>query len=294
MMRRFFIALLSLFTLVTFAPPLTAHAIAPVETKDRGLYISPLRKYTTLKPGETTTRSFTVANLTNQPMTVTTSIERFSVIDYSYDFKFDTVDNDWIRLVERSVTLKPYESRDLAYRITLPRDAPPGGYYYTLLASSTAAKSTIQAATLLYLTVGGDLSYTSQVTADTLPHIVFASTIPYSFRIKNTGNTHYFALVSARIDGIFYHDAPTGTSQLLMPGTTRSAASSIRSPILPGIYKLTYSITPDHGDKTTGERYFLYAPLWSLAAVALVVGGVLHLLRKRRPRATDKQTMDKS
>ena len=265
-----------------------ASAIAPTENnkaKNKGLYISPLRSYLSLNANESVTRAFTIANLTESPMTITAHIEQFSVADYSYDYRFDEVDNNWVQLVENVVTLQPYESHELAYRVTVPKNAAPGGHYYSLYASSTTQnggnKSTVQAASLLYLTVNGDLKRTSQVIGRSLPAVVLTPEIKYSLDIKNTGNIHYFAYVEARVDGLFYQNAPNGSSQLLMPGTTRRIEGSIKSPLLPGVYKLSYTITPDQGPKTEGSQYFLFLPPWTVALLIILGAVIGHTIVRR-------------
>lgn len=270
-----------------------ASAIAPVDATEKGLYISPLRNYLALNAGSSVTRAYTVANLTGQPMSVQTHLERFSVVDYDYTYEFSEVDNDWVAIPVDSFTLKPYESREVSYTVTLPASATPGGYYYTLYAASTvtsgATKSTLQAATLLYLTVNGALTRTSVITDHSLPFLVVSPRVEYTLDVKNTGNVHYFAQLSSTIDGLFYHDAPNGTSQLLMPGKVRHLTSSIATPVIPGIYKLTYTITPDDGVSYAESRYFVYAPLWFIIALGFVVLFLAHRVRSQRRNSTEDQ-----
>lgn len=195
------------------------------------------------------------------------------------------MDNNWLQIVDNSFVLKPYESREVPYKLTLPASASPGGYYYTLYASSTAqtgaTNSTVRAASLLYLTVNGDLTRTSQVIDRSLPWIVTSPQINYSLNIKNTGNVHYFGYFESKVRGLTYTDAPNGSSQLLMPGTIRHIENSIRSPILPGIYRLEFSYVPDQGRTTTGTQYFLYLPPWSIALLALLIALSIHFIRQQ-------------
>lgn len=294
-MRRFILALTTLSLILGIISP-AAGAVTPAATattpKNKGLYISPVRSYLSLNAGESATRAFTVANLTESPMTVTAHIEQFSVADYSYNYQFDEVDNNWVQLVENVVTLQPYEAHEITYRVTLPPTAAPGGQYYTLYASSTsqngAQTSTVQAATLLYLTINGTLTRTSHVVNRSLPRVVFTPQISYSLDVKNTGNIHYFAYIATRVDGLFYHNAPNGVSQLLMPGTTRTIENTIASPLLPGIYKLSYSYTPDQGSKITGLQYFLFLPPWSIALLIIVLAILIHFLSRRYKRKRQK------
>lgn len=273
-MRRFLFALSGLLVFILlFTAPVSAASLP--DTKNKGLYISPLRSYLSLDAGAAVTRSFTVANLTDLPMPIVAHIERFSMVDYSYDYSFSKVNNDWVHLVQTTATLAPYESRQFVYTVTLPKDAAPGGYYYSLFASTSTTSgsttNTVQAASLLYLTVKGDVTYDFAISNPSIPVVVTGPSIKYSFDITNTGNVHYFAMVSAAVDGLFYHDAPNGTSQLLMPGAVRRISASINSPLFPGIYKLTYTIAPDHGDALTRSQFFIHAPLWSIIALFFAI-----------------------
>ncbi len=257
------------------------------DTKNQGLYISPVRTYLSGAPGETLTRSFTVANKTNQPMTVQAHVEQFSVEDYSYNFIFTHTDNTWVQTEQNAIALAPYQAHELVYTVTLPKAAMPGGYYYTLYVAATSPageSTTLQTGMMLYLTVKGQLTYTSSASQPALPYFVTSPAISYALTVKNTGNTHYFVYTSTAIDGILYHDAPNGTSQLLMPGTTRQITASIRSPLLPGIYRLTYNIKPDNGATTTGSRYFVYLPLWSIIGICLCLGVLWRLWLRRQSK----------
>lgn len=284
------IALLIAICLATAIYPWQANAVAPVDTGNKGLYISPLRNYLAINAGQSVTRAFTVANLTDQPMSVRTHLERFSVVDYSYTYEFDKVNNNWVTIPITEFLLKPFESREVAYKVDLPKTATPGGYYYTLYAASTvtsgATKSTLQAATLLYLTVNGTLLRTSVVSDHALPFLVIGPRVEYALNIKNTGNVHYFAQLSSAVSGLFYHNAPNGTSQLLMPGKTRHLSASIASPLIPGVYKLTYTVSPDDGISYAESRYFLYAPLWFIIALGFIALFIANRIRLAKRHAS--------
>ncbi len=284
MIRRVFLALLACLLVAGF--PLTATAEPALDTKNKGLYISPLRNYLSLSAGDTVTRSFTVANLTDTAMTVNIHVERFSMIDYSYDYSFSKVQNDWLHFSQSVLTLEPYRSQEVPYTLSLPTTAAPGGYYYSLFASTTnssgSTSNTIQAGSLLYLTIKGKTTYDFTLSKVTVPILVTGPKINYSFDIENTGNTHYFALVSAQVDGLFYHDAPNGTSQLLMPGAIRHVAASINAPLFPGIYRLTYTIAPDHGSIMTKRQLIINAPPWSIVALFFVVLVIIGIRRRKK------------
>jgi len=288
-MRRYLVALLLIISVIASTAAPVTHA-ATLELKNKGLYISPVRSYVSLPAGQTVTRSFRVANLTEKPMTVSISVEKFSVADYAYDFQFSRLDNDWIQPVEKQFTLKPLEGREVPYRVAIPQKAPAGGQYYTLYASAdlleAGLEGTVRATTLLYLTVDGTLTRTSQIVGSELFPIVIGPQIPYKIDVKNTGNIHYFAYFLASVDGLFYHQEPTGTSSLLMPGTTRHAEHTVKAPPLPGIYKVTYGYNPDQGDPVRVAQYILFVPPWSIVVFAIIAVVAIKYFNRRRNSVT--------
>jgi hypothetical protein len=279
-----------------FALPATVHAAEA--TKERGLLISPIRSYEALDAGDTKTRSVTVANMTNKPIVVTMSLEQFSVADYVYDYRFSQPKNNYVRLVENRIELKPFESHAVPYVIDLPATAAPGGEYYTFFASATLGSGTlngtVRAASLLYLTVNGDLIQTGDVVKSSIPWVIFTPQIPYTIDIKNTGNVHYFANFTGSVAGAFYNSSPTGTSQLLMPKTTRRITGTVTSPLLPGVYKLNFGYTTDSGAKVSRSQYFLFLPPWFLVllAVAGYVFGKRYIKRRSARAETKKEPTD--
>ena len=79
---------------------LAALHIAPGATSaaGEGLRISPVRQFLSAKAGSATHNKFTVTNLTDKTLQVRLGVQQFSVADYTYDFIFDSPDNDWLRL----------------------------------------------------------------------------------------------------------------------------------------------------------------------------------------------------
>lgn len=280
MVRRVFIAAAAIVIASLTAGTVRAAA------EDTGIAVTPLRSYLALDAGSTVTRSLSVANRSSEPLTITTHIEQFSMADYTYDYRFEPVKNNWVTIAQPTLTLQPFESRDIPYQVAVPASAPPGGQYYTLYASSVAqqgpARTTVQVASLLYLTVNGDQVQTAKTTGSYLPWLVIGPTIDYTLDLKNTGNTHYFVLITGRVDGPGYRDAPNGTSHLLMPGTPRRIAASMAAPFFPGVYQLTYTITPDQRPPQHATHYFLYLPIWSLLVLASLIGLAVVVWRRRR------------
>ncbi len=278
---------------------LLPYGTAAADTKNRGLYISPPRDYITVEAGSSQVQAFTVANLTDTTMTVDLTVKQFSMSDYIYDYQFRQPDNDWLKLNLSRVELKPNESKKIPYQLTIPPKTAPGGRYYTLFASANLSKgslsSTVQATTLLYLTVNGQLVRTSVLQKDSIPWLVTGSTIPYKFNVKNTGNIHYSAYFYAQLRGVFGQISETGTGHLLMPGAVRTVTESIPSPLLPGIYQVTYGYKVDFAQIITNKTaYIVFIPPWSIVAFILLIVAGRWMYRKKWPKGEPRPRLFRS
>ncbi|MFA5004295.1 MAG: hypothetical protein WC498_03415 [Candidatus Saccharimonadales bacterium] len=290
-MKRF-IALLVLFILVAAMPwGIVRAAGTPPTTK--GLLITPLRKYTAVDAGSAQTSSFTVSNLTDRPLTVTLSIKQFSVANYTYDYRFSDPNNNWVTLGLKQVSLAPNRSQKIPYTISVPVGSAPGGHYYTLFASADMAtsgfKSTVQAATLLYLTVNGRFIQTGKLQSGSIQRLAFGNQIAYTLDALNTGNVHYFVYLSGSFHGWLTKPPTPLTAHILLPGTVRHMRGFIPAPVLPGVYRATFGYKTDSGQTFTTSRYVVFVPPWFIAFIlAAVMLGVA--LRSRKQSASTKNT----
>lgn len=255
---------------------------AEAATKATGLSISPLYQYTQVQAGSPQNGSITIADLNSTPMTVSLSVKRFSVSDYTYDYSFSAPGNDWINLGQTEASLQPGQSQKVAYSLNVPAGAAPGGYYYTLLASANLGNhglnTTVQAASLLYVTVAGQLVQTGRIEHSKIPWFSFGKGVTYSLDALNTGNVHYFVYTSGSLHGMFLSKQSAALTYLLMPGHLRRLTGTIPAPWLPGIYHASYGYHTDSSSKLiTRSRSILFIPPWFVAAVVIILlfGGKL-------------------
>lgn len=260
-----------------------------------GLAVSPLRQQATVAAGKTSSGYFTVADSTEKPMKVTLSIKKFSVADYSYDYTFQTDSDGWATLRKPTLNLKAGQGEKAWYDIKVPEKATPGGYYYALVASTeeaskSGAPQTIQVVTILYLTVDGKLVRTSVLQDDSIPFLVTGSDIPYKFTVKDTGNVYFSAHFYGQLQSLFKTYPQVGTSHILMPGKPRIISGTIASPLLPGIYRVTYGYKVDFADfVNTKTVYIVYVPPWSIAALIFILLLARWLWQKRRKYIAKKK-----
>lgn len=270
-----------------------APAFAVKQPPNRGLFISPLRQFVTTDPGQPKSGQLTVANITDKPISVTLSVGEFSVTDYTYDYQFNSVKEDWITLSNPQVELKPFQSKSITYNLAVPKGASPGGRYFTIFATTVlrneSVDSTVRVASVLFVTVDGKLKKTSEIRKGSLPAVSFGGNIDFSLDLVATGNTYFFVYANGKLNGLSTKPAQQEAAHILVPGAARTVKGVILAPLLPGVYQATYGYKTDSGTSESRSKYIIYAPVWFLAimAIGLWYGVRLLILRHHRIRHRD-------
>lgn len=290
MARRFVILIVLALAIALYPLPVDA------AVKGKGLFVSPTRQELKVAAGNTATGDITIANYSNKPMTIKLYVQQFSVTEYAYDFKFTPPTDDWVKLSETLVELQPNQSRQIRYVIAAPPGAQLGGHYFTIFASADllghSLPATVQAATLLYVTVDGTLIRSSEIKKSSIPFLVTDQNLTYELDVKNTGNVHFSAFFSGRLEGLFVKQSGSEVGYLLMPGVPRTIKGSIPMPLLPGIYRATYGFGAENVKGTmTKTTYVLFIPPWSVAAlvVTLMLGRLVWQNRHNRKVAVEEE-----
>jgi hypothetical protein len=279
--------------------PSNATAMGSQPNIEKGLLITPLRQFLSVDAGKTVNSSFSVANLTDTPLTVDLKVEQFSVTDYVYNYTFSKPKDPWLQLSTQHVDLQHNQTKSIDYSIAVPVGSAPGGHYYTLLASATLSsggiKNTIQAADLVYLTVNGELTTVSHLESSSIRKLNFGNDIPYTLKPINTGNVYSFVYVSGELHGLFVRPVETSNAHLLMPGHVRTLSDSIPSPVLPGVYRASYGYKTESNWIIEESHWIVYIPPWFIAlllAMALVLPQIVVRLRKQKPSETTPDSSD--
>ncbi|HEY8886061.1 MAG TPA: hypothetical protein VIM31_00995 [Candidatus Microsaccharimonas sp.] len=279
---------------------LTASAVMPAHaapSPERSLGISPLRSELTISPGTSFDGKLTLTNSGKGPLSITIDAEVFSVTNTVYDYSFDPSGKgvDWVGFDKPAITIDPGKSTTIAYKVAVPIDAEPGGRYLSLFASSspTAAASGVvsinRVASLLYITVAGDLTRTGKVLTFTSPLLTFGDPT-WTATIQNSGSTHFHSPYSVSVKYLFGGSTLTSSQSdsLILPSSVRLITQTISHPRWLGIYRLDYTIglgdVPAHQE----TRWILYLPpVQSLLVVGILIG--LFLLRPgKKKRETSK------
>lgn len=280
----FFVSSILFWTGITFAPS----ALAANNTE--GLTLSPVRKEISISPGTSVSGALTVTNSTDKSMTVDFNSEKFGVVNEQYDYVFtkESELSKWIIFDIPRINLTSHETRKITFTVNVPLSAEPGGRYISLFAttdatsSSSAIKSRQRIASLLYITVLGDIRRTGSLVALNYPWLIVHES-NWSAEVQNKGTTHFRSRYEVNLKSLIGDNSigSVNGDALILPGTVRAIQNKLPTPRFPGVYRMVFNIGLGDSPATTLTRYVLYMPWWaSVILVALIIIGVTFITRK--------------
>jgi hypothetical protein len=257
-------------------------AVEPVAKTVKGLTVSPLRTELSVDPGTSQDSTLTLTNSNDHPITVTLTTEEFSVIDQQYDYAFNAATQltKWVTFTPDTLDLAPGQTKTATFRVGVPLGAEPGGRYLSMFATTDAGTpvdgvvSQQRIASLIYLTVNGDVSRSGHLISFAAPWFVTGTT-DWTANLQNTGTTHYHSRYNVVVQPLIGNQvvASSTSSSLVLPGTIRNVTGSIPLPNFPGIYKVTYTIGLGDTPAVVETRYIVYFP--PVAIITSIFGVVL-------------------
>jgi len=284
--RRYLVALTFVICLVTSLNPASIFAVS----KPKGLTLSPLRSELEIASGTSLDDTLTITNSTNKAMTVNLNAETFSVINQQYDYAFTEESNvvKWVTFNHPQVDLAAGQSEKIIYTVGVPLSAEPGGRYISLFASTDTGlseegvESRQRIASLLYITVLGDVTRSGHLVSLTSPWLMSGDS-SWNVALQNTGTTHFRSRYNIKVNNIF-NEAVVSMSgdALILPGTVRSVSDKLPAPMIPGIYKVVYTIGLGDTPAIVETRFIIYMPPWAtVVATAGITVLIYWFLRKR-------------
>lgn len=267
------------------------------EADIKGLTINPVRTELNIAPGTSETKTLSVTNTNTGPITVYLTVEEFSVIGEQYDYAFnvETQLSKWVTFTPNVVSLEVGQTKEVSYTVGAPYDAEPGGRYISMFASTEAGKpdegaqSIQRVGSLLYITVSGDISRSGTLISLNSPWLI-TGPADWSAQLANTGTTHYRSNYNVMVQNLF-GGSETGSSEgnaLVLPSTVRAISGELPTPKMPGIYKITYTVSLGDSPAKEETRYVLYMPsavlviLLFTAVLAGALGGEYHSRKKQK------------
>lgn len=236
------------------------------------------------------------------------SVSPYGVMGEDYTADLVTVTNrseivKWIKISEPSGSVKPNETKEVEFTITVPENAPAGGQYAAIAVSSNdtatasegvAVNNVFELASLVYATVAGETKHQGEILENNVPGFVVQTPVTLSALISNEGNVHEDATFIISAKNVFTGQVILPTednegryNELIMPETTREITREINNLPALGVIKINQTIYYQ-GDVKTVEKDVIICPIWFmllvgvtiLAIIAAIVGTVKKHKRK--------------
>lgn len=235
----------------------------------KGLTVSPIRSELEIAPGISQDGVLTITNSTKETMVVDLTAESFSVINQQYDYAFTSESEmaKWVSFSDSKIELAAGESKKANFTIGVPLSAEPGGRYISLFASTNtrvdndiSIVSRQRVASLIYLTVSGDVTRSGNLIYLTSPNVVTGQG-NWSVVLQNTGTTHFRSRYDVKILNVINNEvvASSQGNALILPGSLRLINDKLPSTKLPGLYKAVYTIGLGDTPARVETHYIFYS-----------------------------------
>ncbi len=275
--------------------------------------VLPMNQRISLKAGETYEGTISVVNPVDAtenfkykaevtPYGVKEQDHADYIIDLSEGSEYTSI-TKWIEIKEPTGEVKPNETKEIHFTITVPENAPPGGQYATISISSdnessssegVAVQNVFEMASIIYATVDGEVHHEGEILENNVPGFVVNTPARLTALISNQGNIHEDATFVITVSDFFTGRVILPTeeedgyySEIVMPGTTRFIERDVNNLPALGVVKVNQTIYYQ-GQSSVVEKNIFICPIWFmvlvLATIAAIVATIVHLVKKHREK----------
>lgn len=229
--------------------------------------------------------------------------------EYEADLSTETTRTQiakWIEIENPTGSIKPNETQDIKYTIKVPENVPAGGQYAAITVTSdndtgdeegVAVKNVFEMASLIYASIDGETIHDGKIMENNVPGFVLGAPINVTSRFSNNGNIHEDAII--RLEVV---DSITGAqilptednqgvySELIMPETERLVSRDIGDLPIIGVINVKQSLYYN-GEVSVVEQNVIICPIWFMAIIVLVIGGIVGLIVRKVVKRHKKRTV---
>ncbi len=272
--------------------------------------VTPMNQNLELEAGKTYTGSIIVANPANAAADFhyKVSISPYSVVGENYTVNLISTSGrseitNWIKIENPTGVLKPNETVEVKYTITVPETAPAGGQYAALTVGSNksisasnglAINNVFEMASIIYAEVAGDTVHAGKVSEISAPGFITGMPITATATVTNDGNVHEIARIVIDVTTPFSATPVYSTasedgiaSEVIMPETTRLITKNIDGLSPVGIYHVKETINY-LGENTVFTQTVVSCPIWFMALVLVtiiaIIVAIIRMVKTRRAR----------
>lgn len=286
MLKKFLAIIVASITVLTVSI-FPMHSVFAQEASET-ITLSPATARPVLNAGEKVTDKLTVINNGTVGYTFLMYTRPFSVSGEGYDPNYTIVNErteayQWVQFSRTKVRLEPGERIDIEYTVQTPKSARGGGHYAVLFAetqppedqpANVARKKRV--GTLLYMRVNGTIEEKGNFESWDIKTLQTKAPVTGSVRLKNSGNIHYEANLSASYTNLFGKKQFELNQQLLvLPGTIRKIPVLWQNPPYFGIFKAGGTVKFLGKTEKLPTKYVLLIPYSMMLAFVGIVAVII-------------------
>ncbi|MBR0467427.1 hypothetical protein IJJ53_00715 [Candidatus Saccharibacteria bacterium] len=277
---------------------------------ESSLIVAPMNQNFELEPGKTYTGKITVANSSDatSDLPYKVSVAPYSVLGEKYEADLTTMSNrsmlvDWITIENAKGNLKPNESAEVNFTITVPETAPAGGQYASILitedtetaaSQGLALSSVFEMASLVYADVAGETVREGEILENNIPSFVTATPVKVDALIWNNGNVHEKATLVLEAKNLITGETILPSEQVtgrynetIMPETTRRTEYDIMDLPAVGVVRISQTIYYN-GETSVETQDVVILPVWFMGLIVIlvgvIIGGIVAIVKVRRKK----------
>ena len=263
----------------------------------RAVTVGPAKMEYKIDPGTTVSGQLFILNEGQETRAFYAAFEKFTEVDGQKRFlpSEPTELAQWFKM-EKSVTLKAGEQKEIPFTIEIPKNAPPGGHFAVIwwgTAPPGAGQVAIvtRAGILVYLQVSGEVNEKGEVIDFSLPNgKFFAFQLPEDFVVnfQNQGNTYLKPRGEIAVKNIFGSTIAdfkvNAKERIIFPENSQQLDIAKKFDNLPfafGLYKA--ELTLQWGEKQNDipkSVWFFVFPWKTVLIVVIILAGLLLIATK--------------
>lgn len=248
-----------------------------------------------LSPGESWDGEVTVVNPNNFPLLVRPEKEDFGT-GAEGAIKLLGTENaeyglsSWIKIDQRDVMLAPKDRKTYNFSIKVPRLAQPGGHYAAVLFRGLETEQQARQGSgigisgrvgaIILVEIGGDVIKAGELAELKAPEFISHGPLSVSFKIKNTGNTHFSPEGQVAFSNLWQKEIVPIESKTVFGGYDRSFSATWDKKYFFGPVNVKISAKIPDGLDLKTTSIVVWAFPWQEAVIVLFVFGFLAFLFK--------------
>lgn len=275
------------------------------------LTVLPMSQEIKLNPGERIEGSITIANpaSSTEDFEYVATVSPYNVVgeDYTLDLSANDATQivNWIRIYEPEGSVKPNESKELKFRIKVPKDAPAGGQYAMITVRSKSAtqegemsfgiQDVFEMGSIIYGRVSGQTVRKGEILGNSIPGFSTVTPVTVSYQVSNNGNIHEKAIQTLTVKNVFTgeqvfpkDDETNRFSEYIMPSSTRYLTRTLDRLSNLGVYEVHQTIEY-LGETSDVTQVLIVCPLWFLmlviATFIALVATIVRIFKKHHKKS---------